>query len=98
MSLEGDRKHCVDAKCKKHGFSYTVSNVFALNGRHLGFAPTGHAFAKIIACSQQSKSIISMSQSNSCASSAHGQFYNSQIFRKSGISRHTGKLVSPLLL
>jgi hypothetical protein len=31
-----------------------------------------------------------MSQSHSCASSAHGQFYNSQIFRKSGISRHTG--------
>ena len=26
-----------------------------------------------------------MRQSHSCASSAHGQFYNSQIFRKSGI-------------
>jgi hypothetical protein len=29
-----------------------------------------------------------MSQSHSCASSAHGQFCNSQIFCKSGISRH----------
>jgi hypothetical protein len=57
MSFEGDRKHCVDAKCKKHGFSYTVSNVFALNGRHLGFAPTGHAFDH---SSRQSSSIISI--------------------------------------
>jgi hypothetical protein len=30
-----------------------------------------------------------MSQSHSCASSAHGQFYNGQIFRKSEISRYT---------
>ena len=57
MSVEGDRKQSVDAKLKKQCFSYTSPNVFALNGRHLGFAPTGHAFDH---SSQQSRSIISM--------------------------------------
>jgi hypothetical protein len=57
ISLDGDRKYCDDAKWKKHGFSFTVSNVFALDGRHLAFAPAGHAFDH---SSQQSRSIISM--------------------------------------
>jgi hypothetical protein len=60
MSVEGDRKQSVDAKLKKQCFSYTAPNVFALNGRHLGFAPTGHAFDH---SSQQSRSIISMGNS-----------------------------------
>jgi hypothetical protein len=57
MSVEGDRKQSVDAKLKKQCFSYTALDVFALNGRHLGFAPTGHAFDH---SSQQSRSTISM--------------------------------------